>query len=38
VEGIVNQHRGCIEVTSELGRGTTFSVRFPARGQSASTC
>ncbi len=38
VEGIVNRHRGSIEVTSELGRGSTIAVRFPARGQSASQC
>ena len=38
VEGIVNRHRGSIEVTSERGRGTTFSVRFPARGRPAPPC
>jgi CheY-like chemotaxis protein len=29
VYGIVKQHRGWIEVSSEVGRGTTFNVFFP---------
>ena len=30
VYGIVKQHRGWLEVTSEVGRGTTFKVFLPA--------
>lgn len=26
---IVQEHRGCIEVSSQLGHGTTFIIRFP---------
>ncbi|WP_341319234.1 histidine kinase [Paraburkholderia sp. IMGN_8] len=28
---IVERHRGCIDVASQPGRGTTFTVRFPIR-------
>ena len=31
VEGIVERHKGAIEVTSEVGRGTTFTVKLPAK-------
>jgi signal transduction histidine kinase/HAMP domain-containing protein/ActR/RegA family two-component response regulator len=34
VYGIVKQHSGWIEVTSEVGKGTAFSVFFPASGQT----
>jgi signal transduction histidine kinase len=29
--GIVERHRGAIDVTSEPGRGTTFRIRLPVR-------
>jgi signal transduction histidine kinase len=31
VEGIVERHKGSIEVTSEVGKGTTFTVKLPAK-------
>ena len=36
VFGIVQQHEGWIEVTSEVGSGTTFSVYLPSRNPAAS--
>ena len=31
VEGIVERHKGSIEVTSAVGKGTTFTVKLPAK-------
>ncbi|MCG6981222.1 MAG: GHKL domain-containing protein, partial [Deltaproteobacteria bacterium] len=31
VEGIVERHKGSIEITSEVGKGTTFTVKLPAK-------
>jgi PAS domain S-box-containing protein len=36
VYGIVNQHGGCIRVTSEPGRGTSFEVLLPAREDASA--
>lgn len=32
VQGIVKMHRGRVEASSALGRGTVFSVHLPALG------
>jgi len=32
VKGIVEQHGGTVEITSEQGRGTTAVVRLPLSG------
>jgi signal transduction histidine kinase len=31
VQAVVEKHRGCIDVSSEPGRGTTFEIRLPVR-------
>jgi len=36
VHGIVTAHGGAIDVESEVGRGSKFTVRFPFRGNAAS--
>jgi len=32
VKHVVNRHRGCLQVESELGEGTTFTVYLPVAG------
>jgi len=34
--GIIQNHQGKIEVQSEMGRGTTFQIRFPVSGKKES--
>ena len=36
VYGIVRQHGGCVQPTSELGRGSTFRVYLPSSGEVRS--
>ena len=31
VEGIIERHKGSIDVASELGKGTTFTLKLPAK-------
>lgn len=34
VQEIINEHDGCIGVCSEIGKGTTFLIKFPIREQT----
>jgi signal transduction histidine kinase len=31
VEGIIDRHQGSIQVTSEVGKGTTFTLKLPVK-------
>ena len=35
--GIIERHQGTIEVESELGKGTTFTIRLPMKKEATST-
>ena len=37
VQGIVNGHHGCLEIFSEVGRGTTCRLLLPSTDQSATS-
>ncbi len=36
IEGIIQQHRGQIQVESQVGKGTTFHFLFPVKGHDAA--